>query len=153
MEPYLIWIIAGFALLILELISGTFYLLVLGLAAFAGAVATWLGAPFIMQVAAAGIAVGIGAWITYRWHASQRTNSDQENAIDIAQTVTVERWIDNTAGLLRVRYRGTEWDARVTGNDAAAASAAPGSRLYIVAQDGQTWVVSTDKPATNARIG
>lgn len=153
MEDYLIWIIAGFALLIIELISGTFYLLVLGLGAFAGALACWLGAPFIVQVMAAGVAASIGAWFVYRWHASHRKNSDQANAIDIGQSVTVERWINSAAGLLRVRYRGTDWDARIVSLDVAAANAATGSVLYIVAQEGQTWVVGTEKPAANARIG
>ena len=38
MELWLVWIVAGFALAIAELLSGTFYLLVIGLGAFAGAV-------------------------------------------------------------------------------------------------------------------
>ena len=45
MEPWLIWVVAGFALIIAELLSGTFYLLVIGVAAFAGALMTtgWRG--------------------------------------------------------------------------------------------------------------
>jgi membrane protein implicated in regulation of membrane protease activity len=153
MEPYLIWIIAGFALVIIELITGTFYLLVFGLAAFVGALATWLGAPFLVQIVAAGIASGIGAWFVYRWHARQRKAGGQANAIDIGQSVTMDRWVNQAAGVMRVRYRGTDWDARVTENDSAAASAAPGTMLYILAQDGQTWVVGTHKPAPNPGIG
>jgi membrane protein implicated in regulation of membrane protease activity len=153
MEDYLIWIIAGFALVIIELISGTFYLLVFGLGAFVGALAAWLGAPFLVQVLVAGIAAGIGAWFVYRWHATHRKEGGQANAIDIGQSVTMERWVNKTAGVMRVRYRGTDWDARVAENDSAAASAAPGTMLYILAQDGQTWVVGTQKPALNAKIG
>ena len=37
MEAHLIWVIAGIILVIVELLTGTFYLLVLGVAAFAGA--------------------------------------------------------------------------------------------------------------------
>jgi membrane protein implicated in regulation of membrane protease activity len=153
MEPYLIWIIAGFALVIIELISGTFYLLVFGLSAFVGALATWLGAPFLVQVLVAGIAAGIGAWFVHRWHATHRKERGQANAIDIGQSVTMERWVNKTAGVMRVRYRGTDWDARVAESDSAAASAAPGTMFYILAQDGQTWVVGTQKPASNAKIG
>jgi membrane protein implicated in regulation of membrane protease activity len=153
MEPYLIWIIAGFALVIIELITGTFYLLVFGLGAFVGALATWLGAPFLVQIVAAGIAAGIGAWFVHRWHARQHKEGGQANAIDIGQSVTMERWVNKSGGVMRVRYRGTDWDARVAENDSAAASAAPGSILYILAQDGQTWVVGTQKPAPNAKIG
>lgn len=153
MEGYLVWIIAGFTLVIIELLSGTFYLLVLGLGAFAGALAAWLGAPFLLQVLVAGITAGIGAWLAHRWHASHRKNEDQANAIDIGQSVTIDRWINNVAGIMRVKYRGTEWDARVANGDAAAASAAPGAMLFIVAQEGQTWVVATQQPTANAKIG
>ena len=153
MEGYLIWIIVGFALVIIELLTGTFYLLVLGLGAFAGALATWLGAPFLVQVLVTGVTAGIGAWFAYRWHASHRTNEDQANAIDIGQSVIIDRWLNSAAGMMRVRYRGTEWDARVASGDAAAASAAPGAVLFIVAQEGQSWVVATQQPAPNAKIG
>ena len=153
MEGYLIWIIAGFALVIIELLTGTFYLLVLGLGAFAGALATWLGAHFLVQVLVAGVTAGIGAWFASRWHASHRRNEDQANAIDIGQSVTIDRWINNAAGLLRVKYRGTQWDARLASGDIAAAGAAPGAMLFIVAQEGQTWVVATQQPAPNAKIG
>ena len=153
MEAYLIWIIAGFALVIIELITGTFYLLVFGLGAFVGAFATWLGAPFLVQIVAAGIAASIGAWIVLRWHARQHKEGGQANAIDIGQSVTMESWVNEAGGVMRVRYRGTDWDARVTENDSAAASATPGTMLYILAQDGHTWVVGTQKPASNAGIG
>ena len=43
METHLIWLAAGFILVIAELLTGTFYLVVLGIAAFAGALATWFG--------------------------------------------------------------------------------------------------------------
>jgi membrane protein implicated in regulation of membrane protease activity len=153
MEPYLIWIIAGFALVIIELITGTFYLLVFGLAAFVGALATWLGAPFLVQIVAAGIAAGVGAWIVHRWHARQHKEGGQANAIDIGQSVTMESWVNKAGGVMRVRYRGTDWDARVADNDSAAAGATPGTMLYILAQEGHTWVVGTQKPAANAGIG
>lgn len=43
MQAYLIWLLAGLALVIAELITGTFYLLVLGLGAFGAGAAAWLG--------------------------------------------------------------------------------------------------------------
>jgi membrane protein implicated in regulation of membrane protease activity len=153
MDDYLIWIIAGFALVIIELITGTFYLLVFGLGAFVGALATWLGAPFLLQIVAAGVAAGIGAWFVHQWHARQHKDGGQANAIDIGQSVTMESWVNKASGVMRVRYRGTDWDARVADNDSAAAGATPGSMLYILAQEGHTWVVGTQKPAPNAGIG
>ena len=58
MELWLIWLILGFVLVTIELATGTFYLLVLGLGAFAGALATWAGANVLVQsVVAAVVAV------------------------------------------------------------------------------------------------
>ena len=44
------WLIGGLILIIVEVMSGSFYLLVLGLAAFAGALASYFGASVIVQV-------------------------------------------------------------------------------------------------------
>src|SRR3989304_1816116 len=45
MDTYLIWLAAGFLLVIVELVSGTFYLLVLGVAALAGGLGAVGGPP------------------------------------------------------------------------------------------------------------
>ena len=46
MEPYWWWAIVGIALAIAELITGTFYLLVIGIAALVGALAAYLNYSF-----------------------------------------------------------------------------------------------------------
>lgn len=43
MSEWLMWVLFGGALCIAELFSGTFYLLLLGVAAFAAAGGAWLG--------------------------------------------------------------------------------------------------------------
>ena len=146
MQDYLIWTIIGFTLVIVELMTGTFFLLVLGVGALAGALAAWLGAPFIVQVAVAGIVAGIGTWWVQHWHAAHRTDGDQANAIDVGQSVIVANWVNQPEGMLRVKYRGAEWDARVKPGDVAANAAAVGSSLHILAQDGQCWVVGSSRP-------
>ena len=71
MEPWLIWVVAGFALIIAELLSGTFYLLVIGVAAFAGALMAYLGTGiFVQGVVACALALA-GAFAVNRWHKSQ----------------------------------------------------------------------------------
>lgn len=147
MQDYLIWTIVGFILVIVELMTGTFYLLVLGVGALFAALAAYLGAPFIAQVAVAGAVASFGTWWVQKWHAGHRKDGDQGNAIDVGQSVTVAHWINQPEGMLRVRYRGTDWDARVKPGDLAAGAAEPGGMLYILAQDGQTWVVGAQKPA------
>ena len=72
MEPVLLWIIAGFALVIVELITGTFYLLVIGVGAFAGAVVAWSGASDLVQAVGACAVALVGALFVHHWHAGQR---------------------------------------------------------------------------------
>lgn len=145
MQDYLIWTIIGFSLVIIELMTGTFYLLVIGVGALAGALTAWLGAPFIAQVTAAGCVAGFGTWWVQRWHAAQPNDGDQANAIDIGQAVLVANWVNQAEGTLRIKYRGAEWDARVKPGDVAANAIAVGGTLHILAQDGQCWVVGSQR--------
>jgi membrane protein implicated in regulation of membrane protease activity len=146
MDAYLLWLIAGFTLLIAEMVTGTFYLLVLGVGAFAGALAAWLGAPFLLQVAVAGLVSVIGTWVVFKWHAKQHKPDDPGNALDVGQAVTLSRWVNQADGALKVKYRGSEWDARIKPGDLAAAGLGEGAFLYILAQDGATLVVGSQRP-------
>ena len=49
MDPALLWAITGLVLVIVELLTGTFYLLMLGIAAFGAAATAWLGYDFPAQ--------------------------------------------------------------------------------------------------------
>jgi membrane protein implicated in regulation of membrane protease activity len=148
METWLAWLVLGFILVIIELVSGTFYLLVLGVGAFAAAVAAWLGANHLVQ-AVVGAAVAIaGAYLVHSWHAKNRGNNAQaSNFLDGGQAVVLESWVDENRRTARVKYRGTTWDARIVG---AAAPSAPGSTLYIEGQEGSTLLVGTAPPAPSA---
>jgi membrane protein implicated in regulation of membrane protease activity len=148
MEPWLAWIVLGFILVIIELVSGTFYLLVLGVGAFAASIAAWLGANLLAQaVIGAAVAIG-GAWLVHAWHAKNRGSDAQaSNFLDRGQAVVLESWVDENRGAARVKYRGTTWDARIVG---AAAPNAPGSTLYIEGQEGSTLLVGTSPPAASA---
>ena len=58
METYLVWLAAGFVLVIAELVTGTFFLLILGIAAFAGSATAWFGFGFWLEaMCAAAVAV------------------------------------------------------------------------------------------------
>jgi membrane protein implicated in regulation of membrane protease activity len=136
MDSYLIWLVAGFVLVIAELLLGTFYLLVLGVAAFAGAGSAWLGGAFWVQtVVAAGVAIA-GVWWVHQHHKASNTVSMP--SLDAGQPVHFESWVDQASGMARVRYRGAGWDAQLPAGDAPAAgevyyiSAVEGSRLRVV---------------------
>ena len=144
MELWLVWIVAGFALAIAELLSGTFYLLVIGLGAFAGALVAWMGGNMLVQAAAGGIVAIGGAIAVHHWHARQKSGDAQSNFLDRGQPVVLEGWANESANLARVKYRGTSWDARVAAGDRPA----PGTTLYIEGQEGNTLVVVAAAPAS-----
>ena len=144
MELWLVWIVAGFALAIAELLSGTFYLLVIGLGAFAGALIAWLGGNMLVQAIVGGIVAVAGAFAVHHWHSRQKSGDAQSNFLDRGQPVVLEGWANESANLARVKYRGTSWDARI----AAGARPAPGTTLYIEGQEGNTLVVAATAPAS-----
>ena len=144
METWLIWVVVGFALVIAELVTGTFYLLVLGVGFFAAAVCAWLGANFVVQAVAGSAVALLGAWAVHHWHARNRAaDAGHSNLLDRGQAVVLEGWTNEPACIARVRYRGASWDARLAD---AAARPATGSTLYIEGQEGSTLVVVPAPP-------
>ncbi len=136
MDPYLIWVIAGIALVIAELASGTFYLLVIAFAAFAGAGMAYFQQSFWLAavVAAAVAASGVIAVSRYRAPRAARGNA----SLDVGQTVVFEFWISEGERMARVRYRNSNWDARVL----EAGVLETGRVLHIRSIDGNTLQVS-----------
>lgn len=141
MDMSLAWLIAGFVLIIVELATGTFYLLVLGIAAFAGAGIAWAGGAFLWQaIAAAAVAVAGVVWVhVYR----KSITPKRMRGLDVGQSAVFESWVDRDAGHARVKYRDASWDAQVSGG----ASGEPGEILYITSVDGNTLKVSKTRPA------
>lgn len=130
METYLIWLVAGLFLVIAELITGTFFLLFLGIAALLGAAVAWLGAPFWLHATVAAIAAIAGVM----WVRRHRRHSEQPAmaSLDIGQPVTLDAWVDQAEGVARVKYRDALWDAHVDDE----ARGEPGEVLYIRAVHG-----------------
>jgi len=141
MSPALLWAIAGLALVIVELLSGTFYLLVLGIAAFGASVAAVGGFGFEGQAVAAAVIALAGSYLVHAYRA--RNAAQQMRPIDAGQPASFEAWVDQAAGLARVRYRGASWEARVE----AADGVQPGAMLYVLATEGNTLKVSSRRPA------
>jgi len=145
MELWLIWVIAGFVLAIAEMVTGTFYLLVVGVGAFAGALVAWLGGNELVQALVGGAVAIAGVFAVHHWHARNRGGTTGEgNFLDRGQPVVLEGWANETARIARVRYRGASWDARLA---TPGEHPGPGTTLYIAGQDGNTLVVATSPPA------
>jgi membrane protein implicated in regulation of membrane protease activity len=137
----LAWLIAGFALIIVELVTGTFYLLVLGIAALVGAGVGYASGAFVWQaISAAMVAVAGLAWV-YRY--KQTLMPKRMQGLDFGQPAAFETWVNRDTGQARVKYRDALWDAQVAG-DAAGES---GEILYINSVDGNTLKVSKTRPA------
>ena len=104
------WLIAGVAIVV-ELLSGTVYLLLLAAGFAAAAIAAHLGFGTVTQLIAASV-IGVGAVLT--WYSIQRkrppappTGTNRDVNLDIGETVHVDAW--NADGTATVRYRGAQW--------------------------------------------
>jgi membrane protein implicated in regulation of membrane protease activity len=141
MELWLIWVIAGFVLVITEMLTGTFYLLVIGLGAFAGAAAAALGLNPLVQAIVGGAVALAGVYAVHHWRVSNRADDPGgSNFLDRGQAVVLEGWANEEARIARVKYRGTLWDAKLARPEE---HPAPGSTLYILGQDGNTLIVDS----------
>ena len=125
-ESTIWWLLTGTAVAI-ELATGTFYLLMMGVGMGAAAIAAHLGMPVTGQTLTAAI-VGGGAVVLWHWRNSKKPPAPQANAnpdvhIDIGEAVQVEQW--NANGTTSVKYRGALWTA---------IPASPASELQVTGQ-------------------
>ena len=141
MDHALAWAVIGLVLVIAELLTGTFYLVMLGVAAFGAAGAAYLGVDFSAQVMVAALVAAVGCYGVHVYRAKNRT--EQMPPIDAGNPARFESWIDAGARLARVRYRGASWEARVEDADALE----PGATVYVLAADGNTLKVAKNRPA------
>jgi len=141
MADYILWAAAGLILVIAELVTGTFYLLVLGIAALAGAAVAFSGLGFWGQAVAAAAVSVVGVILIQRRRS--RMEPPAMSSPDLGQPVTWEAWLNERDRLARVRYRGASWEARVVGEGAPE----PGDMLYISAVNGNTLEVAKARPA------
>jgi membrane protein implicated in regulation of membrane protease activity len=139
MSVHWIWWIVAAAIIGAELVSGTFYLLAIGIAVALGGVAAWLGAGLAVQFGVAGV-LGVALTVAaHRWRLAHASPPPQPS-LDVGQAVHVESW--NPDGTARVAYRGTTWDAELASPDVPRADT-----LYIVAMRASVLVLSDRRPA------
>ena len=105
------WVLAG-AVIALELLSGTFYLLMLSLGLVGAALAAHLGASITVQLVVAA-AVGGGFVLGWRRYKQKKPSAPPASAnrdvnLDVGETVQVDAW--NPDGTASVKYRGAQWD-------------------------------------------
>ena len=137
-ESTIWWVLAAGAVAV-ELMTGTFYLLMLATGLAAGAIAAYLGFAVIGQMLVAA-AVGGGAVAAWHWHRSSSprpltASSNPDVHLDIGERVHVLRW--NADGTASVHFRGAHWTAVA----ADPADAAIGGDFRIKAMLGNRLVI------------
>ncbi len=136
-----VWLIAGFLLVIVELLTGTFYLLVLGIACFAGAALAFAGGGFEWQALVAAVVALAGLLFVQRYRRTMEPKRMQ--GLDYAQPARFDSWVSREGGRARVKYRGTLWDAQIIGE----ISGEDGEILYVKSVDGNSLNVTKTRPA------
>lgn len=133
MEAYLWWWILGAVLIGIELTSGTFYVLVYGLAAAVAGLAAWLGAGLAAQLLVAGVIALLGTLALRQWKRGTAPPGSTAQDLDIGKPVQIESWQQHRG---QVKYRGAVWDA-----EAESAEVDPARPLVIRAVKGNTLVL------------
>jgi membrane protein implicated in regulation of membrane protease activity len=104
------WIIAG-GLIAVELVTGTFYLLMLAIGTVAAALAAHAGGGTVAQLVAAALVGGgaVVAWYLIRKRDPARAPaaSNRDVNMDVGETVHVAQWEPD--GSASVKYRGAQW--------------------------------------------
>ena len=107
-----LWWLAAGLLVGAELLTGTFYLLMLAVGVAAGGVAAWLGLSLGAQLTV-GALVGGGAVAGWHvWRSGRDRTIDAANRdlnLDLGEQVMVAAW--NEQGQTTVQYRGAAWQA------------------------------------------
>jgi membrane protein implicated in regulation of membrane protease activity len=119
MTDWIAWFVLAGILVVLEMFTGTFYLLMIALGFAAGGVAALTGASAAAQLVAAAI---IGVIATYglrrsKWGKTARRDAhrDPNVNLDIGQRLVVDEWSGEQGGIqtARVMYRGAMWDVEL----------------------------------------
>ena len=110
-ESTIWWLLAG-SVIAVELLTGTFYLLMLSLGLAGGAIAAHLGATIPMQLVIAAVLGGglVVAWRSYKKHQPPAlpAGANRDVNLDIGETLLVEAW--NEDGPSAAKYRGAVWN-------------------------------------------
>jgi membrane protein implicated in regulation of membrane protease activity len=129
MVEWMMWFVLAGVLVILEMFTGTFYLLMIGVGMTAGGVSALMGASGEVQLLVAAVVGVIATYGLRRSKLGKVTRRDVARDpnvnLDIGQHVMVEAWSgsEGEARTARVTYRGAQWDVELEHG----ASARPGS--------------------------
>lgn len=137
MEAYVFWFVLAAVFLAVEVATGTFYFLVLSVAAVIGGLLAMTGLGIALQYAIPAVLAVAGTMLVRQMKKSQRAAPDM--SLDTGQPVKVVAW--NADGSARVQYRGAEWDAEPE------STGMPHEGMhYIKAMQGNKLIITQHKP-------
>lgn len=137
-ESWVWWLVAAGVLVIAELFTGTFILLMLGAGSLAAAVAALFGAQTWLQVLVFAVVSAVALWLVRPWMNRRMHRSEPELGlakIEGADAVVVER-VDPGHGMVKIE--GELWRARPWDVDRVYD---PGERVRVIKVDGATVMV------------
>lgn len=119
MEAWMVWLVLAGVVVILELFTGTFYLLMFSLGLVSGALVALISNSVQLQMLVAAI-VGAATTIVlhkskYGWRERSDVSRDPNVNIDIGQQLNVREWQEQANGnfIARTKYRGAMWDVEL----------------------------------------
>ncbi len=117
-ESTMWWVLAGVVIAV-ELVTGTFYLLMVSIGLMAAALSAHLGASTAAQYVVAAL-IGGGSVVAWRAYKQQQpsglpASANHDVNMDIGETVHVEAW--NPDGTSTVKYRGAQWNVSIAPGD------------------------------------
>jgi membrane protein implicated in regulation of membrane protease activity len=135
------WLILAGILLAVEITTGTLALLFAGAgAAVAALLAYFAPESLALQICVFALSTVIGAIVAWQRLKRQRS-ADADKGTEFGQEVEVAT-LPDAGGHLRVRYRGSEWPARLANRDLTVETR---QHLRVVAQEGSLLVVDINK--------
>ncbi len=129
MTDWMMWLAMAGGVVILEMFSGTFYLLMIALGLVAGALAALAGLDNPLQMMLAAVVGIVATYALRRSKLGKRHKVDSARDpgvnLDIGQVVRVDEWASGQSArpTARAMYRGALWDIEL----AADGEARPGS--------------------------
>lgn len=110
MASYISWFVLALVLLALEIMTGTFYLLVIAMAMAVGGAAALLHLPLTAQLVLPALTTVVSFALWWLWTTPHQADAKMES-LDTGHAVKILAWRED--GTARVFYRGTEWDAEL----------------------------------------
>lgn len=147
MSDWMIWFAVACVLIILEMATGTFYLLMIAIGAVAGGIVALSGAGGTWQCIFAAVIAAVATFALRRSRFGQRENIDAARDpginLDIGQTLEVGEWrnVSGATSSARVMYRGALWDVELASGGIAVAG-----QFRIQEVQGNRLIVTNSNP-------